>query len=160
MQKVDIVALGNPHMSLEECARFVSLITRDAGRGTGGGKRILDSMQVQHGSMHVPEGAGGASFEKDNGSVDGICGRAGRERGEGEGGGGGGRSGGLVVQYPGCAIWGVEKHPEVRVIATLGRDVAALARSLGYAAIMEQFGVELINDTCWCMLAGIKRDLI
>ena len=153
MQKVDIVALGNPHMSLEECARFVSLITRDAGRGTGGGKRILDS-------MHMPEGGGGPSIEKNHGGVDGGGGRAGGERGEGERGGGGGRSGGLVVQYPGCAIWGVEKHPEVRVIATLGRDVAALARSLGYAAIMEQFGVELINDTCWCMLAGIKRDLI
>jgi len=45
-----------------------------------------------------------------------------------------------------------KKHPNVRVVATLGRQVLAQAESQGYASVLRNFGVELITDTCWCML--------
>ena len=45
-----------------------------------------------------------------------------------------------------------KKHPHVRVIATLGRQVLAQAESQGFARELRSFGVELITDTCWCML--------
>jgi hypothetical protein len=44
------------------------------------------------------------------------------------------------------------KHPGVRVVATLGRQVLAQADAAGYAPALRRFGVELVTDTCWCML--------
>ena len=35
---------------------------------------------------------------------------------------------------------------------TLGRHVHAEASAKGYTAELERFGVQLVNDTCWCML--------
>eukprot|EP00940_MAST-03C_sp_MAST-3C-sp2_P000117 g117.t1 len=40
----------------------------------------------------------------------------------------------------------------VKVIATLGREVYAQAQAKGYVDTMHRFGVDFINDTCWCML--------
>ena len=64
---------------------------------------------------------------------------------------------------------GREKHPLVAVVLTAGpqakkhqRDsvkagatllqVLAQARERGYSATLEEFGVQLVSDTCWCML--------
>ena len=44
------------------------------------------------------------------------------------------------------------KHNAVRVIATLGREIQARGKELGYSTKLESFGVQFINDTCWCML--------
>lgn len=41
---------------------------------------------------------------------------------------------------------------DVKVIATLGREVYAQAQAKGYVETMRRFGIEFINDTCWCML--------
>ena len=51
----------------------------------------------------------------------------------------------LMAQAP-------EKDPKVKVMATLSRHVYDLAKQRGYVEIMESFGVQFINDTCWCML--------
>ena len=44
------------------------------------------------------------------------------------------------------------KHESVKVMATLGRQVQSLGNKLGYIQKLESFGVQFINDTCWCML--------
>ncbi|KAL7542739.1 hypothetical protein ACHAXR_012021 [Thalassiosira sp. AJA248-18] len=44
------------------------------------------------------------------------------------------------------------KHESVQVTATLGRHVHSKGRELGYTQKLESFGVQFINDTCWCML--------
>ena len=44
------------------------------------------------------------------------------------------------------------KHPDVRVIATLSRAVLRDAETAGHRRPLEDFGVEFVNDTCWCML--------
>lgn len=44
------------------------------------------------------------------------------------------------------------KHEDVRVIATLGRHIHTRGKELGYTQKLESFGVQFINDTCWCML--------
>jgi len=44
------------------------------------------------------------------------------------------------------------KHESVKVMATLGRHVQSIGNDLGYIQKLESFGVELVNDTCWCML--------
>jgi predicted aconitase/predicted aconitase with swiveling domain len=47
---------------------------------------------------------------------------------------------------------GQRKHPEVAVAVTLGRAVLEQARAAGYVATLEDFGVQFVSDTCWCML--------
>lgn len=44
------------------------------------------------------------------------------------------------------------KHQDIRVIATLGRHIQSKGKELGYIQKLESFGVQFINDTCWCML--------
>jgi predicted aconitase/predicted aconitase with swiveling domain len=44
------------------------------------------------------------------------------------------------------------KHPEVRVIACMARSLQLIAEEAGYVGKLRDFGVEFINDTCWCML--------
>lgn len=44
------------------------------------------------------------------------------------------------------------KHEHVKVVATLGRHVQTKGDQLGYTKRLEEFGVQFINDTCWCML--------
>ena len=41
----------------------------------------------------------------------------------------------------------------VRVVVTTSREVEARARAAHDLARLEAFGVELVTDTCWCMLA-------
>ncbi|GKY95101.1 hypothetical protein MPSEU_000474100 [Mayamaea pseudoterrestris] len=47
---------------------------------------------------------------------------------------------------------GDTKHSSVRVVACLSRSVYEQAQVMGYVSVMATFGVEFINDTCWCML--------
>jgi predicted aconitase/predicted aconitase with swiveling domain len=44
------------------------------------------------------------------------------------------------------------KHPDIRIMACLSRTIHAEARQLGFIEPLERFGVEFVNDTCWCML--------
>ena len=45
-----------------------------------------------------------------------------------------------------------KKHEDVRVIACMSRDLYKQAETMGYVPTMKAFGIEFINDTCWCML--------
>jgi len=47
---------------------------------------------------------------------------------------------------------GKKKHPEVAVIVTLGRDVYEAAIAARTVESLEAFGIQFINDTCWCMI--------
>jgi predicted aconitase len=44
------------------------------------------------------------------------------------------------------------KNNDVRVIATLSRYIESKGEELGVVQQLKNFGVEFINDTCWCML--------
>ena len=79
--KIDLVALGNPHLSVDECRNLVSLI-----------KSMSSS-----------------SFSP-------------------------------------------TKHPNVRIMACLSREIHSQAEEEGHIQYLKDFGVEFINDTCWCML--------
>jgi len=47
---------------------------------------------------------------------------------------------------------GRSKDPTVTVIVTLGRATYQQALQSGEIEKLEEFGVQLINDTCWCMI--------
>ena len=47
---------------------------------------------------------------------------------------------------------GRSKHPDVTVIVTLGRDVFEQSVDSKTVDLLESFGVQFINDTCWCMI--------
>jgi predicted aconitase len=79
---VDMVALGNPHLSLSECQHLVELVENEAAKDS--------------------------SFS--------------------------------------------QKDPNVRIIACISRALHSEAQALGHIKRLEDFGIEFINDTCWCML--------
>lgn len=43
-------------------------------------------------------------------------------------------------------------HPDVSMVATMGRAVYEEAEEAGHTAVLEKFGVQFVTDTCWCML--------
>ncbi len=47
---------------------------------------------------------------------------------------------------------GKTRSPQVAVVVTLSRHVQALCDKAGLVKALETFGVQLVNDTCWCML--------
>jgi len=47
---------------------------------------------------------------------------------------------------------GRRRHSSVTVIVTLGREIQQLATTAGDIQTLELFGVQFINDTCWCMI--------
>jgi len=47
---------------------------------------------------------------------------------------------------------GHSKQSSVALIVTLGREVYDQAKAAGSINILEDFGVQFINDTCWCMI--------
>ena len=79
--KVDLVALGNPHLSVSECQTLAQL--------------------VQRASSTAPV---------------------------------------------------IRKHPDTRVIACMSRSLQKQAEEAGHIQPLQEFGVEFVNDTCWCML--------
>ncbi|MCG6539235.1 aconitase family protein [Pseudomonas sp. KSR10] len=44
------------------------------------------------------------------------------------------------------------KHTDVAVLVTCGREIQRQASEAGYLQTLERFGVQIITDTCWCML--------
>ncbi len=49
-------------------------------------------------------------------------------------------------------LQGRQRHPDTAVVLTLGRAVSAIAERHGDLAVLTDFGVTVITDTCWCML--------
>jgi predicted aconitase/predicted aconitase with swiveling domain len=47
---------------------------------------------------------------------------------------------------------GRQRHPDTAIVLTLGRAVNARAERNGDLAVLAAFGVNVITDTCWCML--------
>lgn len=47
---------------------------------------------------------------------------------------------------------GRNRRAQVPVSVTLGRDIHTQAAAAGYTDVLDQFGVQFINDTCWCMI--------
>lgn len=45
------------------------------------------------------------------------------------------------------------KHPDVAIIVTCGRATQEKARETGILAELERFGVQVVTDTCWCMIS-------
>ena len=74
-EKIDLIALGNPHLSLTECEMLDELVKKE--------------------NMHAAN---------------------------------------------------------TRIMACMSRALYSKAKDLGYVPRLEEFGVEFVNDTCWCML--------
>ena len=51
-----------------------------------------------------------------------------------------------------CAATDAPLHPDVSMVATMGRQVYDVAAEAGHVGVLEDFGVQFVNDTCWCML--------
>jgi len=49
-------------------------------------------------------------------------------------------------------LGGRTKSADVAVVVTCGRAVHEAASQAGHVAIAEDFGVQFVTDTCWCML--------
>lgn len=49
-------------------------------------------------------------------------------------------------------VAGRRKHPGVALVVALGRAVQEKARAAGDVKVLEDFGAQLLNDTCWCMI--------
>ena len=47
---------------------------------------------------------------------------------------------------------GRHKHPDVKFMVTLGRAIYDKAKAQGSINTLENFGVQFITDTCWCMI--------
>jgi cis-L-3-hydroxyproline dehydratase len=47
---------------------------------------------------------------------------------------------------------GRQRHPATAIVLTLGRAVSARAERNGDLEVIKAFGVNVITDTCWCML--------
>lgn len=47
---------------------------------------------------------------------------------------------------------GRTKHDQVTVMVTCGRATYGLASQAGLIKVLHQFGVQIITDTCWCMI--------
>jgi cis-L-3-hydroxyproline dehydratase len=60
----------------------------------------------------------------------------------------------LIQNWPVCGDTEspLRKHPDIRIIACLSRSIQAQASAAGHLEPLDQFGIEFVNDTCWCML--------
>lgn len=47
---------------------------------------------------------------------------------------------------------GLRKLDSVAIVVTCGRATLERAQQAGYVATLEDFGVQFVTDTCWCML--------
>lgn len=47
---------------------------------------------------------------------------------------------------------GRHKHEGVTMIVACGRATYEQAKAAGHIAVLEAFGVQVLNDTCWCMI--------
>ena len=51
-----------------------------------------------------------------------------------------------------CMLDGQTKHQDVRLVVTVGREVRKRAEGACHVAAIENFGGQIVSDTCWCML--------
>ncbi|KAK5084747.1 hypothetical protein LTR05_005825 [Lithohypha guttulata] len=60
-----------------------------------------------------------------------------------------------------CCLPSHKKHPRVSVIVTTSRSTQEQAKDAGYLKRLLDFGVDVITDTCWCMIEEpvIKKDV-
>ncbi|KAF1924304.1 DUF521-domain-containing protein [Didymella exigua CBS 183.55] len=58
-------------------------------------------------------------------------------------------------------VHGRAKHPSTSVIMTTSRAQHSLATQAGYTAELENFGVQVLTDTCWCFIRDpvIREDV-
>ncbi|OAL55151.1 DUF521-domain-containing protein [Pyrenochaeta sp. DS3sAY3a] len=58
-------------------------------------------------------------------------------------------------------VHGRTKHSSTSVIVTTSRSQHSLATQAGYIAQLDQFGVQILTDTCWCFIRDpvIKKDV-
>ncbi|KAF3033206.1 hypothetical protein E8E12_004417 [Didymella heteroderae] len=58
-------------------------------------------------------------------------------------------------------VKGRTKHPSTSVIVTTSRAQHSLATQAGYIAQLENFGVQVLTDTCWCFIRDpvIKKEV-
>lgn len=58
-------------------------------------------------------------------------------------------------------VKGRSKHPSTSVIVTTSRAQHSLAIQAGYISQLEEFGVQVLTDTCWCFIRDpvIKQDV-
>jgi predicted aconitase len=72
------------------------------------------------------------------------------------------RIGLIALGNPHCSLEEIEslaklcqgrrRHAAVRVMVTCARDTYGRAQCRGLVSTLDAFGVEFINDTCWCMI--------
>ncbi|KAH8623595.1 hypothetical protein IG631_22074 [Alternaria alternata] len=57
-------------------------------------------------------------------------------------------------------VHGRTKHPSTSVIVTTSRAQNSLATQAGYIAQLDEFGVQVLTDTCWCFIRDpvIKKE--
>lgn len=51
------------------------------------------------------------------------------------------------------ALGGRKRHPDVAVIVTAGHEVIAKARGEGILARLQESGVQVLPDLCWCSIS-------
>ncbi|KAL7562118.1 hypothetical protein ACA910_019863 [Epithemia clementina (nom. ined.)] len=106
--RVELIALGNPHLSVTEC------------------QQMLQFIQLRNNAL----GQNGNVTEEQEQSVDAYK--------------FGSRSTSTTKE--------VKKNDNVRIMACMSRELYDLAKKKGFIAPLEEFGVEFVHDTCWCML--------
>jgi predicted aconitase/predicted aconitase with swiveling domain len=57
-------------------------------------------------------------------------------------------------------VHGRTKHPSTSVIVTTSRAQHSLATQAGYIAQLDEFGIQVLTDTCWCFIRDpvIKKE--
>ncbi|KAB2099455.1 hypothetical protein AG0111_0g12247 [Alternaria gaisen] len=57
-------------------------------------------------------------------------------------------------------VHGRTKHPSTSVIVTTSRAQYSLATQAGYIAQLDEFGIQVLTDTCWCFIRDpvIKKE--
>jgi cis-L-3-hydroxyproline dehydratase len=111
VQKIDLIALGNPHLSISECEYLVQLVQEKT--------KFLSNISDNQPTIAPTVATTSSSFtptENDS------------------------------ITNP------VKKRDDVRLVACISRELHQQAQSAGYIQVLQDFGMEFISDTCWCML--------
>ena len=58
----------------------------------------------------------------------------------------------LELRHLAHLVQGRKRHPSTSVIVTTSRAQHSLAAQAGYIAQLEEFGVQVLTDTCWCFI--------
>ena len=104
-QPVELIALGNPHLSVTECQELIGHLKR---------RKLLGTTNEQ--LPPLPPLFSPASHSKE------------------------------------WTTTNTRKHENVRIMACISRHVFNQAEKQGFIKPLQEFGVEFVQDTCWCML--------